>query len=330
MPNCMKEGWGQAGVWKSPIGGEQDKPFIASKRMMTPLHPQTRPSAPTNSLNTGGFGMSCNPSAFKITLGSSSAPCLSAWMEDKGGGKGNTSLSLGSTASALIADPSMKPAGGNGVWFGSRPMWAMNRDKRMKQMASQAQAPLKMFEPQQQQRAASQWNPPKARQMSSEPQLQQVISLRSPAEQRHLMDAKKACRRGEATPETLTPASSRPASSGGSRGSAERRNRSAPRGDPTYEATTTPLASTIGEHSMSKSNTGQRLASLLSESMSSSFKSHCVCHGQGLRDDHLLDLPDRSQQGHGTLDQMLSTSRRRGDLYAGNIHKGSRGTMLGA
>lgn len=303
MPNCMKEGWGQAGVWKSPIGGEQDRPFVVSKRMLTPLHPQTRPSAPRNSLPTGGLGQSTT-GAFKITLGSScSAPSLSAWMEEernsRGVGNVNLSLSLSSKAGASMED--LRPAGGSGIYFGSRPMWATESDKARKAATFQG------------------------RNKSMQSNQQKPISLQSPAEQQYMNDLAARAKRREATPETLTPASSRPASSGASRASAERR-RSGRENSVTIEATGTPLATMERGQVSPGLNPAQRLNKLLSQS----FKSHCVCYGNGVTDSHLLDLPEQSLNETGALDYMIRRSRNKGDFYAGNAYKGSKGTMLGA
>lgn len=321
MPNCMKDGWGQAGVWNSPIGGEQDRSYQASKRMMTPRHEATRAAYPRNSVSTGGHGMSTSPLSFKITLGgSSSAPCLplAAWTEeaDNRGFAGNSQLSLTLTGQPVApTGPQMKPAGAGGVFFGNVPMWAKSSwaseiNKRRKQSTYQATN-----------------SPGEQQLMTHQPRMhqQQPISLRSPVEQQLLeqfapnrSEPLKAWRRSEATPETLTPVSSRPASSAGSRGSGDRR---------IMEATMMP-----GVNTMNLSGDNKSFASFLTPSMTSSWKGNAACHGIGsVSDAQLQTLPARrTNSSPGVLEAMIKSARRKGEIYAGNVHKGSKGTMLGA
>lgn len=191
MPNCMREGWGQAGIWNQPLhGSEQDRPYIPSKRAMTPRHGATRAAVPKNSLNVGGVATGTDPLSFKITLGGSLSAPLNAWTDESDTRapelKASTTLSL-TDKIVPMASPQMRPAGNGGVFFGDRPMWAASSDKKRKQMAYQAGKKL----------SSSQSSP---------------ISLRSPSELALLKGFSKA------EPEVLTPASSRrPLSSAGSR-----------------------------------------------------------------------------------------------------------------
>lgn len=319
MPNCMREGWGQAGVWNSPMGEGQEKAYAVSKRMMTPRHLATKCAVPRNSLNTGGASMGGNPLGFKITLGgSSSVPSLklNAWMEDEEEDRGGRDLSMSLTGKPIATTgPHMKPAGGGAVFFGDRPMWATSSDNRRKQSAYQASS------------------------QSLEPR-QTPISLRSPSEQALLAqfagnsaraEPVKAWRRGfEATPETLTPASSRAVSSAGSAGSGKLRSRS---GMIQVEATPRRVLME-GEKPQMARLAVNNVSPFMNLSMASSWKGPCHCHGEGVTCKELLDLPKRttnSQPGHpGALDAVIRNARCKGELMAGNLLKGSKGTMLGA
>lgn len=264
--------------------------------------------------------MGSNPLGFKITLGgSSSVPSLklNAWMEDEEEDRGDRDLSMSLTGKPIATTgPHMKPAGGGAVFFGDRPMWATSSDKRRKQTAYQATS------------------------QSLDPR-QTPISLRSPAEQALLeqfagnsarAEPVKVWRRGfEATPETLTPASSRAVSSAGSAGSGKLRSRS---GMIQVEATPRRVLME-GEKTQMARLAVKNVSPFMSMSMaSSSWKGPCHCHGEGVTCKELLDLPARTtnnQPGHpGALDAVLRQARCKGELFAGNLHKGSKGTMLGA
>jgi len=290
---------------------------------MTPEHLATKAAIPRNSLNTGGAEMSSSPLSFKITLGGSpSAPCLSAWTEESSGGGDGALLSVtGKNMGIPTTGPNMKAAGGS-VFFGSRPMWAASSDKKRKQSAYKGQ-----------QQASPQQGLSKPGESKAMP-----ISLRSPAEEALVQKfggdpvdpVKDWKRRFQATPETLTPASSRAASSGGSAGSGKRRS-------PVLDNNAALEATMISgvNPAMTQSLSGLTTGSFLTKSMTSSWQSHCKCYGEGVTDAYLVNLPARRGVVcggfiPGALDQMIKTARIKGELCAGNIHKGSKGTMLGA
>lgn len=285
MPTCLRTGWGQAGVWNAPIGEGQDRPFVASKKGLTPRHEATRAAYPRNTIGTGGLNMSCSPLSFKITLGgSSSAPSLSAWMsqEESIAGDAKASMSMSLTGKTIPATgPHMRAAGAGSVFFGDRPMWARSSDIRRKQSTYKASAGELRQSP---------------------------ISLRSPAEQALLEELTRngtgplPVKRGwEATPETLTPVSSRPASSAGSMGSGKYRNR-----EPDSNAIPEP-----------ESRSGKSFATFMTPTMTScSWKSHGQPNGEGVTDVALLPLPTRHTIGNpGVLDVILKNARRKGELY---------------
>lgn len=308
MPNCMEEGWGRAGVWTiNPSKPTQDRPFHATKRAITPTHPASRPAQPANSLSMGNLRNKANSQgAFKVTLGSVSTPSLAAFLKREAG------IIDGGTDNA-------KAAGGSGVFFGSRPMWAASSDKNRRQPKAAAYQP---------------WadRPSPARQAP--------ISLWSAAEQQCMgqFDAEKPRQvpiLQQATPDTRTPCSSRPASSGGSSASAKRRM--ARENNSSFEANTSPQALQNSPTMISTNSTGHRLQALLARSLSSSssatdsFQSHCICYGESVKDKTLLSLPEqRDSSNPSHLDTMIKRQRSFGDIFAGNTHKGSRGTMLGA
>jgi len=123
---------------------EQDRPYLASTKGLTPRHGATRAPHPKNSLNTGGIAAGSNALSFKITLGgSSSQPLLNTWMDesDTRSGTMKTATTLNLTAKHTeIPDthPEMRAAGGGAVFFGDRPMWSASSDKKRRQQTYQA------------------------------------------------------------------------------------------------------------------------------------------------------------------------------------------------
>lgn len=294
MPNCMREGWGNAGVWNSPIGDGQDRQYAQSQRMLTPLHSATRASAPRNALNTGGV----SPCSYKVTMGGSqTVPSLSAWAEqDDASNNINLDASCFRKGSNPLPHTGMTAAGGNGVFFGSRPMWGPSMDKKKNQTAYSGGAET-----------------PIALQSYGEQQVLEQLGLgRSPE---LLKWSRKA--QGQ-TPDTATPGatpvSSRPGSSAGSKGSGQRRTRAQPVHD-----------------RYSNAAFDSQPAFQRSSPKSAPFQSHCSCFGEAFQDATLLTLPTQQHQNapHVPLDAMIALHRRRAEIYAGNVHKGSKGTMLG-
>lgn len=308
MPTSMKEGWGQAGVWNSPTGDGQDRNYVQSERANTPLHSATRSAAPKNSLNTGGT----SPCSFKITLnGSQTLPSLSAWTE---GDESQVDLSGRSDAKADLSGSCFRQtkaaAGAGGIFWGDRPMWAASGDKKRKKAAMKAAASAKAT----------------AKKKTSGPQLGGLtaISLHSPAEQLLLEELelgrtneslKFGPTRGQETPDTISPASSRPSSEAGSVESGQSPSR--PRTRPAHDQYSNDAFTTQNEFSTS--------------TVGAPFQEHCNCYGSFVTDVTLLTLDSiRQQQApHVPLNTMIARQRARSELYCGNIYKGSGGTMLG-